>query len=58
MKKISLSVAAILFATASVFATPHVPVKKVKQATCTMGNKANCVSKASCPQTGGNCTCK
>ena len=57
MKKISLSVAAILFAAASVFATPHVPVKKAKQASCNTCTKAKCVSKASCPNTT-NCVCK
>ncbi|MDB5001780.1 MAG: hypothetical protein JWQ34_5 [Mucilaginibacter sp.] len=58
MKKIILSVAAILIASASVFATPTVPVKKSKQATCTSCIKAKCTSKATCPKVTSACICK
>lgn len=57
MKKIILSAAALLIATASVFATPKVPVKKAKAA-CTSCTKAKCTSKATCPKVTANCVCK
>lgn len=57
MKKIILSAAAILIASASVFATPKVPVKKAKAA-CTTCAKAKCTSKATCPKVTANCVCK
>ncbi len=57
MKKVSLSVAAILFACASVFANVPANAKPAKKAACTSCAKANCTSKAACPKTA-NCVCK
>jgi hypothetical protein len=57
MRKIILSAAAILIASASVFATPKVPVKKAKAA-CTSCVKAKCISKATCPKVTSACVCK
>jgi len=56
MKKISLSILAIAFAGASVFANGHAPVKKGKQATCTSCTKDKCTKKAGCPEMS-SCVC-
>jgi hypothetical protein len=56
MKKISLSVLAIVFAGASIFAIGHVPAKKA-QATCHTCTKGNCTKTASCTNQA-NCVCK
>ena len=58
MKKISLSILAILFAGASVMANGVIPVKKAKakQATCTHCTKDGCTKKADCPSPK-NCPC-
>lgn len=60
MKKISLSLLALLFAGASVMAnTPveHAKKAKTKQATCTSCSKDKCTKKANCPNTA-KCVCK
>jgi hypothetical protein len=57
MKKMILSAVVVLFASASVFAGPTVPVKKNKQATCTSCSKAKCTSKATCPKVTSSCVC-
>lgn len=59
MKKISLSMLAILFAATSIMANGTVPVKKAKakQATCTKCTKDNCTKKAGCPKPT-DCPCK
>ncbi len=51
MKKINLSVLALVFAGASVFANGHVAVKKSKNATCQTCTKDKCVKKTDCPNT-------
>jgi hypothetical protein len=58
MKKMILSAAMLLVASASVFANPTVPVKKAKQATCTSCPKAKCTNKATCPKVTSACVCK
>jgi len=57
MKKLSLSILAIAFAGASVFANGHTAVKKAKQTTCHSCTKSNCTKKANCPNTT-NCVCE
>ena len=57
MKKISLSLLAILFAGASVIASVPVHPKTAKKATCTTCTKEHCTKKANCPNTA-NCVCK
>ncbi|TZF82572.1 hypothetical protein FW774_13770 [Pedobacter sp. BS3] len=59
MKKIGLSMLAIVFAAATVIANGEVPVKKAntKQATCTSCSKDHCTTKADCPAKE-NCPCK
>lgn len=57
MKKISLSLLAILFAGASVMASVPVHAKTAKKATCTTCTKEHCTKKANCPNTA-NCVCK
>ncbi|MGZ3757512.1 MAG: hypothetical protein ACXVAY_17520 [Mucilaginibacter sp.] len=54
MKKISLSVLAILFAATSLMANVDVPVKhaKAKKANCTKCTKTKCMKTADCPKTG------
>ena len=51
MKKISLSIAAILFAASSIMANVPVHAKKAKakQATCTSCPKGQKCNKATCP---------
>ena len=56
MKKISLSIVALLFAGASIMAIGHTPVKKVKQVTCTNCPNGKC-TKANCPKPA-NCADK
>jgi hypothetical protein len=56
MKKLSLSVLAILLAGASLFANGHVATKKVKQSTCHTCTKDKCTKKAQCPNTAF-CAC-
>ena len=57
MKKISLSVLAVLFATASLMANTPVHAKKVKakQATCTNCPKGEKCTKATCPDPDSCC---
>ena len=57
MKKIILSIAAILIAGASLMAIAPAHAKKVSQATCNSCGKDNCTEKAGCPNTD-NCVCK
>jgi len=58
MKKVSLSVIAILFAATSVFANGHGPVvKKAKHAVCHTCAKGHCTKTASCPNQK-DCVCK
>jgi len=57
MKKIVLSVIAILFAGTSLMANVPVHPKRVKQATCNTCTKEKCTKKADCPNTA-MCVCK
>lgn len=57
MKKISLSILAMVFAGTSVFALDHAPVKKTKQTTCHTCSKDKCTKKANCPNKG-KCACE